>query len=142
MKFRRARLVPELLVTDLVASKRFWIEICGFSLAYGREKEGFVYLDLDGAQVMLVEVRGDGYWVTAPLDAPRGRGMNLEIKVPAVEPIVDALTAANWPLFEGVTERWYRHDDMESGVREFLVQDPDGYLLRFSALMDERPSAG
>lgn len=142
MEFCRAQLVPELLVSDLAASKKFWIEICGFSVAYSRDAEGFVYLDLGGAQVMLVEIRGDGCWITAPLDAPRGRGMNLEIKVPAVEPIIEALAAAGWPLFEGVTDRWYRNDNMESGVREFLVQDPDGYLLRFSALIGERPYAG
>lgn len=142
LEFRRAQLVPELLISNMAASKQFWVDICGFSIAYSREAQGFAYLDLDGAQVMLVEVRGDGYWVTAPLDAPRGRGINLEIKVPEVEPLVAALSDAEWPLFEGVTDRWYKNDNMESGVREFLVQDPDGYLLRFSALIGERPYAG
>lgn len=142
MELRRAQLVPELLVSNLEASKKFWIDLCGFSVAYSRDAEGFVYLDLGGAQVMLVEVRGDGYWVVAPLEAPRGRGMNLEIKVPAVEPVLEALAAARWPLFEGVSERWYRSGGTESSVREFLVQDPDGYLLRFSALIGERPYRG
>ncbi|MEO9168740.1 MAG: VOC family protein, partial [Aestuariivirga sp.] len=27
-------------------------------------------------------------------------------------------------------EKWYRAGDEEVGQRQFLVQDPDGYLLR------------
>ncbi|WP_144634906.1 bleomycin resistance protein [Bordetella genomosp. 13] len=141
MDDRRARLVPELLVADLSASLAFWIGLCGFSVFYRRDEAGFVYLDLHGAQVMLVEQRGDGYWITAPLDRPLGRGMNLEIKVDAIEPIVATLARAAWPLFRQPEEQWYRSDDREIGVREFLVQDPDGYLLRFSARIGERPCA-
>ena len=29
-------------------------------------------------------------------------------------------------------ENWYRQDEYLLGNKEFLVQDPDGYLLRFS----------
>ena len=29
-------------------------------------------------------------------------------------------------------ENWYRQDDKLLGNKEFLVQDPDGYLFRFS----------
>lgn len=36
---------------------------------------------------------------------------------------------------------WYRSDAIEVGVRQFLVQDPDGYLLRFSAWVGDRPAA-
>lgn len=32
-----------------------------------------------------------------------------------------------------------RSDDVEIGVRQFLVQDPDGYLLRFSEWIGDRP---
>lgn len=135
----RAQLVPELLVTNVAASLRFWVELCGFSVMYSREEAGFFYLDLAGAQVMLVEVRGEGYWVTAPLEAPLGRGVNFEVKVSAVEPLISALAAAGCALFEMPVERWYRGTTTEVGVREFLVQDPDGYLIRFSARIGERP---
>ena len=30
-----------------------------------------------------------------------------------------------------IEERWYRHDQSEKGNRQFVVADPDGYLLRF-----------
>lgn len=36
-----------------------------------------------------------------------------------------------YQLFEGIREKWYQVDDVERGNRQFLIQDPDGYLLRF-----------
>ena len=42
-----------------------------------------------------------------------------------------ALEAASWPLYLAPEEKWYRAGNRESGVRQFIVQDPDGYLLRF-----------
>jgi extradiol dioxygenase family protein len=54
----RVKLTPELLVTNIDVSLRFWCDLLGFSVAYGRPEEGFAYLDLNGAQVML-EQRND-----------------------------------------------------------------------------------
>lgn len=36
-------------------------------------------------------------------------------------------------------EVWYRAGTSETGVRQFLVQDPDGYLVRFSQGLGLRP---
>jgi hypothetical protein len=38
-------------------------------------------------------------------------------------------------------EKWYRAGDRELGQRQFLVQDPDGYLLRFCQDLGERERA-
>lgn len=70
--------------------------------------------------------------------SPLGRGMNLEIKVLSAAPLLAALAAAGRPLFQAPEEKWYRSGDTEIGVREFLVQDPDGYLIRFSERTGER----
>jgi hypothetical protein len=35
-------------------------------------------------------------------------------------------------------QKWYRTGEVETGARQFLVQDPDGYLIRFSAYIGER----
>ena len=40
-----------------------------------------------------------------------------------------------------VEERWYRAGDRDIGVRQFVVADPDGYLLRFSEPLGSRPHA-
>ena len=130
--FTWAPLVPELLVTDLAASLRFWCGVCGFAVLYDRPEEGFAYLHRDGAQVMLEAVTGPGrHWVTAPLEAPLGRGLHFQIEVAALEPILEALAAQAWPLWLAPEEKWYRAGQVEHGQRQFLVQDPDGYLLRF-----------
>ena len=56
--------------------------------------------------------------------APHGRGRVAE---------------AEWPIFVEPEEKWYRAGDVEIGVRQFLVQDPDGYLVRLQEEIGERP---
>ncbi len=41
-----------------------------------------------------------------------------------------------------VEDAWYRAGTTEVGQRQFLVQDPDGYLLRLGAKLGERPVGG
>ena len=138
--FQRNKLVPELMVTDLQASLAFWVSCLGFNIAYQRPEDGFAYLDLNGAQVMLEQVDPDaGQWLTAELSRPFGRGVNLQIDVEAVAPIIERLGAAQVPLYKTCKDTWYRADDVEVGHREFLVQDPDGYLVRLVERLGELP---
>ena len=37
-----------------------------------------------------------------------------------------------------IEENWYRQGNRLLGNKEFLVQDPDGYLLRFSEDLGEK----
>ncbi|WP_279358766.1 bleomycin resistance protein [Methylobacterium indicum] len=137
-----ATLVPELVVADLATSLRFWVDLIGFRIAYDRPENRFAYLDRDGAQVMLDQYNPSArHWLTGPMDRPLGRGINLQIEVAAVEPILGRLDAAAWPLFMAVEDAWYRAGAIEVGQRQFLVQDPDGYLLRLGAKLGERPVA-
>ena len=52
-----------------------------------------------------------------------------------------ALAAAGVALFLEPETTWYRIDEEETGVRQFLVQDPDGYLVRFQSYIGRRPVA-
>lgn len=140
----RARLVPELLVTDIQASLAFWHTVLGFPVKYDRPEEGFAYLDLDGAQLMLCQrdrgaLERRGIWDTGLLEYPFGRGINLEIRVDDLKAHIDHLAAAGVPLFFGPEERWYRKGATEVGVRQCLVQDPDGYLVRLQEKLGDRP---
>ena len=74
------------------------------------------------------------------MENPFGRGVNFQVRVLAIEPVLAALARAGWPLFMEPEQKWYRTGDVETGVHQFLVQDPDGYLVRFSAYIGERPS--
>ncbi|WP_426178100.1 bleomycin resistance protein [Pseudomonas sp. TWRC1-2] len=136
---QRNKLVPELMVTDLNASLEFWVSWVGFNVAYQRLDEGFAYLDLNGAQVMLEQIDPRAnQWQTAALDLPLGRGMNLQIDVAAVGPVIERLDAAAYPMFQPCKDVWYRAGEVEVGQREFLVQDPDGYLVRLVERLGER----
>jgi catechol 2,3-dioxygenase-like lactoylglutathione lyase family enzyme len=137
-EFVWATVVPELLITDLQKSLWFWRDLCGFSVVFDRPEEGFAYLDRDGAQIMLDQRGLTRDWETGPMEIPYGRGVNFQVRVTSLEPILAALAGANWPLFLEPEEKWYRTGAIETGVRQFLVQDPDGYLLRFSAWLGER----
>jgi catechol 2,3-dioxygenase-like lactoylglutathione lyase family enzyme len=137
--FTRNKLVPELIVTDLRKSLHFWAELLGFNIAYDRPEEGFAYLDLHGAQVMLEEWRPAArQWLTDELIFPYGRGINLQIEVLDVDAILDRLSEERWPLYMACEEKWYRAGEKEVGQRQFLVQDPDGYLLRLAQYLGER----
>ncbi|WGD51732.1 VOC family protein [Bradyrhizobium sp. CB1650] len=133
-----ARLVPEIDVFDLVRSKTFWCDILGFQIAYQRPENLFMYIELQGAQVMLKQRNGN--WETGPLEQPLGRGINFQIFVGSVAPLIDALMLHGWALFRECHDPWYRIGGEERGNRQFLVQDPDGYLLRFAQDLGVRTS--
>ncbi|MDF9616405.1 VOC family protein [Pseudomonas entomophila] len=137
--FPRSKLVPELIVTDLQRSLAFWVSDLGFQVAYRRPEEGFAYLDLGGAQIMLEQVNLQDQWITGRLEAPLGRGINFQIDVGEVAPVIERLNRRGWPLFQACEDAWYRAGAVEVGQRQFLVQDPDGYLLRLAERLGERP---
>jgi catechol 2,3-dioxygenase-like lactoylglutathione lyase family enzyme len=132
-------LVPELLVADIARSIDFWCGLCGFTIDYQREEEGFTYLSRGGAQVMLEQEGIGRNWITGSLDRPLGRGINFQITVPDLEPILASLSAAGHALFMAPETKWYvvGHGE-EAGVRQFLVTDPDGYLIRFQSSLGRR----
>jgi catechol 2,3-dioxygenase-like lactoylglutathione lyase family enzyme len=132
-------LVPELCVTDLATSQRFWCDLLGFREKYTRLNEGFAYLVLGEAHLMLDQAGIGRTWITAALELPLGRGVNFQVAVPSLEPVLDRLKAAGWPLFGELEEKWYRTGSRETVVRQFLVQDPDGYLVRPYESLGSRP---
>lgn len=67
-------LVPELSVTDYEASRRFWCDLVGFSLRYERPEEGFGYLVLGNAHLMLDQIDRGRTWATGPLSCRLAAG--------------------------------------------------------------------
>lgn len=131
-----ARLVPELDVLELGKSISFWCSVLGFQIAYQRPENGFVYIELQGSQLMLNQRNGN--WETGDLERPFGRGINFQMLVDSVNPLLNALRNAKWPLFRECHDARYRIAGEERGYRQFLVQDPDGYLLRFAQDLGQR----
>ena len=135
MKFNS--LIPELSVTNFNKSLNFYTKILGFSIEYQRPENKFAFISLQGAQIMIEEFNGN--WQTGKLEKPFGRGINFQIDVDAIKPIIDQLKENNYPLFVEPKDNWYRRGDKLLGNKEFLIQDPDGYLLRFSEDIGTKP---
>jgi len=124
--------VLELTVLDLAKSLQFYTDLLGFEVIFDRPETRFACLQLGDAQLMLDQhAEGQG-WQAGALEPPFGRGINLQIEVTSLAPMLERLANASYPLFVPPEENWYRTGKVLSGSRELLVQDPDGYLLRFS----------
>ena len=95
-----------------------------------RPEEKFLYLGREGAELMLEQPTGR-HFLAGKLEHPYGRGMNLQIQVSAVDALHNGVIRANAPIYLPMEEKWYRTGDHLSGNRQFIVADPDGYLLRF-----------
>ena len=131
-------MVPELLVSDFGASRAFYVDLLEFAVCFERKDPPFAYLDLGGAQLMIEQDHPQA-WRTADLQAPRGHGCNLQIEIGDATEIRHRLEEAGVALFRGLADSWYDvADDQQEGQRELLVQDPDGYLLRFVEPLGKR----
>jgi catechol 2,3-dioxygenase-like lactoylglutathione lyase family enzyme len=131
----------ELIVSNYARSLAFWTGPMDFGVCYTRPATKFAYLEHpDGAQMMFYERDGD--WETGPFEAPLGRGAILQIGVSNIEKAHAAIVSANVPLYVDLRERWRNWGDREGCQREFLVQDPDGYLIMVNQKMAERPKTG
>jgi len=141
---RSASLVPELDVTNLARSMTFYVDVVGFSIVFERPAERFAYLAIGGAELMLQDAAGPGRrFRTAPLEHPFGRGINLQVALPDVDATYAAVLASDIEPVIPLEDRWYDVDvvtpsgrwaavgPMKAGNRQFVVADPDGYLLRF-----------
>jgi len=136
-------LVPELDVTELATSLRFYAEVLEFRILFERSAERFAYLARDGAELMIQEAAGPGRrFRTAPLELPHGRGVNFQLLVDDVDAMHARAVEAGVTIVVPMEDRWYRFDVAESGGRwtvkgpteagnrQFVLADPDGYLWR------------
>ena len=126
-------MVPELICSDLAASRAFYCDVLGFALRYERPEERFAFLELGGAALMLEQPREEGrLFPEAELVHPYGRGVSLEIDVDDVQKMHDAVLAAGSAPLLPLEQRSYARNTDRITVSQFAVADPDGYVLRFS----------
>ncbi len=125
------KLIPELKVADFEKSLNFYTKLCGFGVHYARPEEKFAMLERDGAMLMIELMESQDRWQVGKREYPLGQGINFQIQVSEVQELYAAFKKAGYPIFFEMEEKWYRKGDQEVGNKQFLVQDPDGYLLRF-----------
>ena len=146
-------LVPELDVTELATSLRFYAEVLDFRILFERSTERFAYLERDGVELMIQEAAGPGRrFRTAPLELPCGRGVNFQLRVEDVDAMHARALEAGVNIVLPIEELWYRVDVAESGGRwqvkgpaeagnrQFVLADPDGYLWRPFRDLGVRPA--
>ena len=136
---RAVALVPELVVRDAAQSAAFYKDVLAFSHCYSRPAQGFYYLSHHGAELMLEQCTDDSWMV--PGDGPLGRGIHLQIGTPDADALFAKCKASGARIFRAVETAWYRTGDVYGGQKQFVVLDPDGYMLRFAEDLGTRASA-
>lgn len=127
MKFNS--LIPELTVSNIEKSKEFYLEL-GFKIKYERIENKFCFLEFENNQLMIEEINDN--WNTAVMEYPFGRGINISMSVSDVEKMYNTLKNKNFKFFLNLEYHTYKVDEITYNDKEFLIQDPDGYLLRFN----------
>ena len=119
----------EIIRENIEISKKFYIDL-GFKVRYERKEDKFCFLQLEENQIMIEEINNN--WNTGKLDYPYGRGINISMTISDVEKMYNKLKEKDIEFFGDLEVHEYRVNDEISLDKEFLVQDPDGYLLRFN----------
>ena len=128
MKVKFNKLIPQLSVSDINKSKEFYLSL-GFSIIYERVDDKFCFLELDGNQLMIEEVNDN--WNVGELEYPFGRGINISMEVSDIDKLYDFVKEKQYPIFREMQIDSYQVGDKVYHDKQFLIQDLDGYLLRF-----------
>lgn len=133
-------LVPEFEVSNINLTKQIYVDVFGFEVDFERPEEKFAYMTRGDIHIMLEETTGPGRrFHQSALEYPFGRGLNFQIQIDDVDAVYNRVQKSNLKIHIPIEERWYRKDKVELGNRQFVVFDPDGYLLRFFTDIGERP---
>jgi catechol 2,3-dioxygenase-like lactoylglutathione lyase family enzyme len=127
------KITPELYCEDLDITKKFYTEVFGFTIKYERPKEQFIYFSLDGVDIMVECVYGTGRrWLSGKLERPFGRGINFQWDVAEIDKMYARVESlASQLIFLELETVKYKCDNEVVIQKQFIVQDPDGYLFRF-----------
>ena len=123
------KLIPELSVTNIDKSKEFYLKL-GFKVMYERKEDKFAFLELEGNQLMIEEINDN--WNTGKLEYPFGRGINISMTINDIDKYYQELVNKNIIFFKDIMTNEYDVNGKTYLDKEFLIQDPDGYLLRFN----------
>ena len=74
----------------------------------------------------------NNHWKTDKLVYPFGRGINLQIETKDIQIVQSVQKKHKIKSFKDVFESSYRVGRKTYKQLEILIQDPDGYLFRFS----------
>ena len=121
------KLTPNLVVSNVARSMAFYRDRLGFSVASTvPDAEPYVFATLRSGPVEVFlnapESATDEY--TSMKGRPLGGTFTMFIEVTGIERMYEELQA-QIPIVAPLETKWY-------GVAEFVVADPDGYLITFA----------
>ena len=99
-------LIPELTVTDLERTKKFYVDILNFTIEYERPEDYFVFLSLENNQMMFEQINNN--WNTGILEYPFGRGMNFEMTISNVDAMYKHILESGITPFREIRISHYR----------------------------------
>ena len=124
------KMIPELSVFDIEQTKRFYNDL-GFKIEYERPEEKFVFMSFQDSQFMFEQIHDNG-WNISELIYPLGRGINFSIAVDDIEGLYKLVKTLNLEIYRELNRSIYQVNGTEETQTEFLIQDSNGYLLRFT----------
>ena len=124
------RMIPELSVFDILRTKKFYSELW-FKIEYESAVDILVLMSFQDSLFMFEQIHEDG-WNIGELVYPLGRGINFSIAVDDIEELYQLVKSLNIELYRELTRNIYQVNGIEEMQIEFLIQDPNGYLLRFT----------
>jgi len=124
---------PNLIVTDIDRSTAFYRDVLGFSVVTTVPEQPpfvFVWLQRGGVNVFLNARHAAAEELPTIASRPVGgtNGLFVVVEADTTTAGVDALFAAvsaRAPVLMPLKDQFY-------GMREFAIEDPDGYLLTFA----------
>ncbi|HHY11711.1 MAG TPA: VOC family protein [Firmicutes bacterium] len=125
------KMIPELTVFGIEKTKTFYIDILGFKIEYERPEDKFVFVSYEGSQFMFEEMHEDG-WNVGEMKYPLGQGVNFSIEVNDIGELYSNLVKEGLPFYRDIMVSTYEVNEEDVEQREFIIQDPNGYLLRFT----------
>lgn len=123
--------IPELSVFDINKSKNFYLNVLGAKIEYERQEDKFVFLSLEENQLMLEEIHDNG-WNIGELTYPLGQGINISLEIKNVDSIYQRVKEHNITLYRDMKISHHTGANEIIKQKEFLLQDPNGYLLRLT----------
>ena len=73
----------------------------------------------------------NGYWSVGEISYPFGNGVNFQIYTENIDDIYKVCKQKNLNFFRELMINEYKINNQIVTEKEFLIQDPDGYLIRF-----------
>ena len=133
-KLAATKVTPNLIVSRVEQSLAFYEDVLGFSRGMTvPEQSPFVFASVTSGPVEIFF--NDRATVTA--ESPQmgglsfGGGNTMFIEVTGIDALYERIASSVKILMPPVTQ-WY-------GVREFALEDPDGYVITFAERVGQQP---